>query len=177
MSAAWPVLCKEDGPLRAFICLRSSFAALGIVPLTLCVVARGAASIRGAPPQEVTPSGVGVTYVGPAGPLVREGSGWLSLSQWPQCLPPWADGQRAAFTHSEHSCFLDLAGRLFWGSRPCCSSQPPCSGLSALLTAVTKPSAAPNWLCALEPTAQPLWSECPPGEKGADTHSCQGTVR
>ena len=39
MSAARPVLCKEDGPLRAFICLRSSLADLGIVPLTLCAVA------------------------------------------------------------------------------------------------------------------------------------------
>ena len=62
MSAAWPALRKEDGPLRAFICLRSSLVALGIVPLTLCVVARGAVSIRGAPPPDVTPSGVGVTY-------------------------------------------------------------------------------------------------------------------
>ena len=62
MSAAWPVLHKEDGPLQAFICLRSSLVALGVVPLTLCVVARGAVSVCGAPPPDVTLPGVGVTY-------------------------------------------------------------------------------------------------------------------
>ena len=61
MSAGWPVLCK-DGPLRAFICLCSSLVALGTVPLTLCVVARGAVSVHGAPLPDVTLSGVGVTY-------------------------------------------------------------------------------------------------------------------
>ena len=136
--------------LPAFI--PHSLTGCALDPLCGC---RGAASVRGAPPEAVTPSGVGVTCAAhrasrPSCP----GREWLAVPiGGHRARLPWADGQRAAFTHSGHSCFLAPAGRPFWGSRPGCSSQPPCSGLSALLTAVTQPSAAPNWLCALEPTA------------------------